>query len=140
MDLSPDNPVLVRRRLLLDTTTHRPEELGASYIPAEIAAGTHLAEPVVVPKALFLCIEDLTGKRYAHARDLWVSRLPTAEEADLLDLPTGAPVLNVIHIARADDDTLLEVSESVWPADRVMLVDDYDIDQDAAEPITPSEV
>jgi hypothetical protein len=36
-------------------------------------------------------------------------------------------VLHVIHVAYADDGTVLEVSESVWPADRVMFVDEYDI-------------
>jgi len=35
--------------------TGRPQELGASYIPASIAAGTYLEKPTVVPKALFLC-------------------------------------------------------------------------------------
>jgi len=30
-----------------------------------------------------------------------------------------------MHTARAEDGTVLEVSESVWPADRVMVIDDY---------------
>ena len=45
------------------------EEIGASYIPASIAAETYLEQPTVVPKALFLCVEDLSGPRYAHASD-----------------------------------------------------------------------
>src|SRR2546421_3068663 len=55
-------------------------------------------------------------------------------------LPAGAPVLHVLHTARAADGDVLEVSESVWPADRVMIVDDYPIEQDAEQPDAPSEV
>lgn len=140
MGLDADELVLVRRRHLYDRDTGRPEEIGASYMPAAIGAGTFLEQPDVVPKALFLCVEDLSGKRYAHAKDLWVSRLPTADEANALELASGAPVLHVVHVASAEDGTILEVSESVWPADRVVFVDDYDIAQAAHAPAHPSEI
>lgn len=114
--------------------------MGASYIPLEIAEGTLLEEPTVAPKGLFLCIEDLSGKRYTTARDHWVARLPTAEEAAALSLPIGAPVMHVIHVARAEDGAILEVSESVWPADRIMVIDEYEVEPEAVPPETPSEV
>lgn len=140
MDLGPGAEVVIRQRQLFDRDTGRPEELGASYLPIEIAAGTYLEEPTVVPKALFLCVEELTGRRYAQAHDQWIARMPTAEEAAFLELPAGAAVLQVIHTARADDGTILEVAESVWPADRILVIDDYHIEPDAEEPTTPSEV
>jgi DNA-binding GntR family transcriptional regulator len=140
MDVEPGTDVVVRRRHLYDKTTGRAEEIGASYVPLDIAGGTFLEDPTVVPKALFLCVEDLSGKTYTHARDLWVSRLPGAAEAAVLELATGAPVLHVIHVAQANDDTILEVSESVWPAERVMFVDEYDIDQTPTEYQPPSEI
>lgn len=138
--IAPGDEVVVRRRTLYDKDTGRPEELGASYLPMPIAGGTYLEKPAVVPKALFLCVEELSGKRYAHAHDQWTARMPSAEEAAALDLPTGAPVIHVVHIARADDGTPLEASESVWPAERVVVIDDYPIEQDADEPEAPSEV
>ncbi|MEV0329834.1 GntR family transcriptional regulator [Micromonospora echinospora] len=140
MDVPADTELVVRRRHLFNRETDRPEEIGASYIPVEIAGGTYLEEPKVVPKALFLCIEELSGKKYTSARDHWLSRLPTAEEAAALELPTGAPVMQVIHVARADDGTVLEVSESVWPADRIVVIDEYPIDPQPVMPETPSEV
>jgi DNA-binding GntR family transcriptional regulator len=140
MDLEAGAEVVVRRRHLYDKVTGRPEEVGASYIPVDIAGDTFLEKPTRVPKALFLCIEDLAGKRYATARDHWIARAPTAEEAAALELPTGAPVMHVIHVARAEDGTLLEVSESVWPADRIMVIDDYDVEPAAALPEVPSEI
>jgi DNA-binding GntR family transcriptional regulator len=140
MGVEPGSEVVVRRRHLYNRETGQPEEIGASYIPLEIAAGTFLEEPTVVPKGLFLCIEELSGKRYATARDHWIARLPTAEEAVALQLPMGAPVVHVIHVARAEDEAILEVSESVWPADRIMIIDEYQVAPDATEPATPSDV
>jgi GntR family transcriptional regulator len=132
--------VVVRRRHLFDKETGRPEEIGASYIPSSFAAGTYLEKPTVVPKALFLCIEDLSGKKYSFARDRWVARMATSDEAGILELPPGSPVAHVIHAAEADDGTILEISESIWPADRVMILDEYPITAEAETPAAESEV
>ena len=131
-------PIVVRRRLLRNPETSRPEELGASYIPGPFALGTYLESTEVVPKALFLCIEELSGKAYSHAEDKWLVRIAVENELDLLDLPSGTNVLHLVHVARASDGTILEISESVWPADRVVILDDYDLD----DPLSgrPSEV
>jgi GntR family transcriptional regulator len=127
--LSAGDNVVIRRRLLRDRETRRPEELGASYIPAAIAAGTYLEEPTVVPKALFLCVEELSGRRYAHAEDRWQVRPATSEESSLLDLPSAAPVIHLVHSVQDDAGETLEVSESIWPSDRVVIIDDYDVAQ-----------
>lgn len=47
--------------------------------------------------------ESAVSPHRAHAHDQWVARMPTAEEAAFLELPAGAPVLYVIHTARAED-------------------------------------
>ncbi|NUW30746.1 GntR family transcriptional regulator [Nonomuraea sp. SMC257] len=138
--LAEGTEMVIRRRTLRDRETGKPEELGASYLPMDYASGSFLEEPKVVPKALFLCMEDLSGKQYAHARDQWLVRIPTATESDLLDLATGTQVIHVIHVARADDGSLLEVSESVWPADRIVVIDEYPITQQAEQPDVPSDI
>ncbi len=140
MGVDPGAEVVIRRRHLYNKDTNQPEEIGASYLPVEVAGGTFLEEPTVVPKALFLCVEDLTGRRYTRARDQWIARMPTAEETSILELPSGAPVMHVVHTARDEDGDILEVSESIWPADRVMLIDDYPIEPEPEQPIVPSEV
>lgn len=140
MGVPPGTEVVVRRRHLFDKETGLPEEIGASYLPIDVAGGTFLEEPKVVPKALFLCVEDVTGRHYTRARDQWSARMPSAEEAAVLELPTGAAVLHVIHTARDENGDILEVSESVWPADRVLVIDDYDIEQEPEEPSAPGEV
>jgi DNA-binding GntR family transcriptional regulator len=140
MRVEPGTTVVVRRRILHDKQTNRVEELGATYLPVEVAAGTFLEEPDVVPKALFLCVEDLTGKRYTYARDRWIARSATPDEATLLELPAGAQVIHVVHAAEAEDGSVLEVSESIWPAERVAFIDEYPISQEAEDLATPSEV
>jgi GntR family transcriptional regulator len=140
MNVESGTEVVVRRRHFHDRDSGRLEEIGASYIPVQIAGGSYLEESQVVPKALFLCIEELSGRRYARARDAWVSRLPSAYESEALDLPSGAPVLHVIHVASGEDGTVLEVSESVWPADRFMLIDEYEIPTDARLPEARSDI
>ncbi|MEV0343008.1 GntR family transcriptional regulator [Nocardia sp. NPDC050713] len=122
--------VVTRRRHLFDKETGRPEEIGASYIPTSFAAGTYIEEPTVVPKALFLCIEELSGKRYAKAVDRLIARLATADELAILELANGAPVVHVVHCAKAEDGTVLEVAESIWPAERTVIVNEYPITTD----------
>ncbi|MEV0803060.1 GntR family transcriptional regulator [Kribbella sp. NPDC050281] len=140
MEIESGTEVVVRRRHLHDKTTGQLEEIGASYLPVDIAGGTFLEQPTVVPKALFLCMEDLSGQQYTHARDAWVSRLPTAGEADIFNLAPGAPVLHVTHTARAAEGNVLEISESIWPADRVMFIDEYEIPEHGQAPEARSDI
>lgn len=141
MGISEGTEVVTRRRVLYDKNTDAPEEIGASYIPVSIAGGTFLEQPKVVPKALFLCVEDFSGKRYHHARDQWIARSASPEEASILGLPSGGPVVHVIHTARAaEDGTVLEISESIWPADRIAIIDEYLIDQEPQAPANPSQI
>ena len=140
MGVSLDTQVIARHRRLSDPVTNQVKEMGASYLPLEIAEGTYLEEPVVVPKALFLCVEELSGKRYTTARDIWEPGPPSVEETAALDLPTGAWVMRVTHVARAADGTILEVSESAWPASQVQIVDEYEIPAEADQPHHQSEI
>jgi len=139
MGIEPGTELVIRRHLY-DKNTDQPEEIGASYLPIDVAGGTFLEKLAVVPKALFLCVEDLTGRRYTRARDQWIARMPTADESTILDLPTGAPVMHVIHTAHDEHGDILEVSESIWPADRIILIDDYPIEQTPEQPTAASEV
>lgn len=134
LDVSTGDEAIIRQRRLFDRGTGRLEEIGASYLPVAVAAGTYLERPGLTPKALFRCVEEITGRRYTTALDRWVARLASSEEAGEFELPSGAPVLHVIHAARDEDGEVLEVSESIWPADRVVFLDEYDIPADAEDP------
>jgi GntR family transcriptional regulator len=140
MGIAPGTPVVVRSRHLHDKTTGNLEEIGASYIPADIAANTYLEETTVVPKALFLCIEEIAGKTYSRARDTSIIRAPEGDEGENFNLAPGAALLHLIHTAWADDGAVLEVSESLWPADQVIFIDEYDVPQHAETPTSRSDI
>lgn len=140
MGVAAGTEVVVRRRHLHDAVGGELEEIGASYLPLDVAGGTYLEEPAVVPNALFLCVEELTGQSYTYGRDTWVSRGPSPEESDAFRLGVGAAVVHVVHTATSADGTVLEVSESVWPADRIMLIDEYDIPSEASQPHARSDI
>jgi DNA-binding GntR family transcriptional regulator len=130
--------MLVRRRVLYDR--EGPVEVGASWLRLDEFGGTVLEAPTVVPKALFLIAEEISGRRYAVAVDRFSARAATAEEAALLRVRPDTTVLQLIHTAMDADRTPIEVSTSVWPAARVVVVDEYEIPQEAEMPADPSEV
>jgi len=140
MGVEEGTDAVVRRRHLRDPESNELAEIGASYLPVDFAFGTYLMKEEVVPKALFLCVEDLIGKTYAQARDEWLARPATAWETELFDFAVGTPVVHVLHTARAGDGTVLEVSESVWPADRIIFVDEYEIPSEAEPPNVASSI
>lgn len=139
MQLHVGDPVIVRRRHLIDEQGGLVE-IGASYLPADFVAETYLAVPTVVPKALFRCVEEITGRTYTHARDQWTARRATVDEAEAFRMPLGSYVLHVVHTATDEGGQPLEVSESIWPADRVIFVDEYGIPAATAENDARSEV
>ena len=55
-------------------------------------------------------------------------------------LTDGSPVIHLIHNATDEDGNTLEVSESVWPSDRVIVIDNYDIAREAEDQAGMSDV
>jgi GntR family transcriptional regulator len=139
MGIEPGADVVVRRRELYDESDTL-QEIGASYLPRDFATGTYLAEPKVVPKALFRCVEEITGRRYATATDSWIARPATPDEADRFGLVLGTYLMHVTHVARDERGAVLEVSVSMWPADRITLVDEYDIPATATDANARSDI
>ena len=62
------------------------------------------------------------------------------DEAQAFGLNIGAYVLHVIHTASDDQGVVLEVSESIWPADRVTFIDEYEIPPEITVPDAKSQV
>jgi|HubBroStandDraft_6_1064221.scaffolds.fasta_scaffold2616952_2 hypothetical protein len=54
------------------------------------------------PQALFLCVEELSGRRNARASDRRQVRLATAEEVGLFAIAAGSPVIHLIHNAASE--------------------------------------
>jgi GntR family transcriptional regulator len=72
MGVRPGTEVVIRRRHLF-------------------AGDTFLEQPTVVPKALFLCVEDLAGRHYTRARDQWTARMPPQTKPRYWNSPPAQP-------------------------------------------------
>ncbi len=109
--------VVVRRRRYL--SEGRPIEYATSYIPLDVAEGTPIAETNPGPGGIYARMEDkgMTLDRYEEEI---TARMPTEQEAGLLMLPAGAPVLHLIRTAVADGRPV-EICDTVMDAAAFVL-------------------
>ena len=117
--------LLVRRHLV--RTGDAPVEVGASWFRPADTRGTSIERPDVFDRPLYQEVEDETGRRYASARDQVTARLPTREEAELLQIRPDTPVLVLLHVAYDDEHRPLEVAQAVWPGPMTALTEEYRI-------------
>jgi GntR family transcriptional regulator len=117
LGIAPGDQVIVRkRRYLVDG---QPIELATSYIPNDIAEGTPIAEVNPGPGGIYARMEDkgMTFERYDEDIS---ARLATEEEARVLGLPSGSPVLHLVRTAIADGRPV-EVCDTVMDAAAFVL-------------------
>lgn len=98
--------VLLRRRLLRHDG--RPVEVGWSYYPLELVAGTALAEPKRVRGGAPRVLAE-RGYPQLHFSDAVSARMPTADESDLLALP-NVPIIRQFRVVYSHEDRPVEVS------------------------------
>ena len=92
--------VVVRRRLrfLVDD---QPVQLVTVYYDPRLAAGSKLAQPVVIEDGVHAELRRLGVRLTRLVEDFQGARLPTADEARTLQLPAGVPVTRNIRTAYA---------------------------------------
>lgn len=125
LDLTDDSDarvVIRRRRYTLDG---KPVLLSASYLPAEIAAGTAIEQENPGPGGIYACLKEL-GHAPARFREDLRSRMPEPEEAQRLDVPPGTPVVEIVRTAYTINGQVVEVNEMT--ADASSYVFRYDFD------------
>ncbi|MET9964843.1 GntR family transcriptional regulator [Streptomyces sp. NPDC006356] len=115
--------VLVRRFLV--EADGEAVELVSSYFPADLVDGTELDSPEAMPGSPREHLEARKRIRFDHVTERVSARLPEGDEAELLDLPVGVPVLSVLVIACDASGQALQVSDVLLPADRQELEDTY---------------
>jgi GntR family transcriptional regulator len=103
---APGGRAVLRRRLLRHDG--RPVEIGWSYYPAELAAGTDLAAPRKMRGGAPRVLAEL-GYPQRYFTDAVSARMPTAEEASLLALP-DVPVIRQFRVIYSDNDRPVEAS------------------------------
>lgn len=122
LHLPEDAPVVVRsRRYLADG---RPVETAVSYIPADLADGTRIAEPDSGPGGIYARLEE-TGHVLDRFTEEVSARMPTAAERRRLELSPGTPVIVLVRTAFDVAGRAVEVCDTVKSAPAYVLEYDF---------------
>lgn len=109
------------RRYFLDDD---PIMAAVSYLPADIAAGTQIAEEDTGAGGTYARLSDLGHAPEGFTEEMRV-RMPTKEEAALLDLQRGTPVILLVRTARDASNRVVEVNEMILDSSAYVL--DYEV-------------
>jgi GntR family transcriptional regulator len=120
----PDGtPVYERRRRTVSDTG--PVDLVTTYLPVDIAVGTDLTKASRVAGGMLAHIAAKKNLRADYADELLTARRSTDEEAELLGLEAGDPVLSVVITAHQANGDPIATSVVLLPGDRHEIEDSY---------------
>lgn len=104
-----------------------PVQIVSTYLRWHEAQGTPLTQPKTGKDGIYGRLEEL-GHVMTRVKDEITARMPTPTEAAVLDLPSGVPVLEVLHTSLDQDGEPFEVSRYVHRADRTGLLYELPVD------------
>lgn len=105
LGLQTGDQVVIRDRVMGDPETGRVVQLATSYLPADLAAGTVLAEADTGPGGIYDRMEQDLGWGPLEWEGLITARAATPDEARLLGLAPGVPVLCTTRVTTATAGT-----------------------------------
>lgn len=123
----PTTPVIVRRRLFVDIDDGMPIHFRTSYLPAEVADGTALADRAVLDPPWPLAVAIYTTHHLNASATQTTARHPTDIEAAALDLRADSAVLVRDDITYDLDGNPVDFTRNVWPGDTTQLTGRYPI-------------
>lgn len=124
LELEPGATAIKRARTMIDDKSGGAIEITASYLPASFAKGTELAESKKLKGATPGALARL-GYVPRRCQEWVEARMPTATEAQTLELPPGTPVLRMLRVTWTDNNVPIEALDIVFGADRYVL--EYDL-------------
>ena len=117
----PTRPVIVRRRLLA-AADETPVQFRVSYLPAELAQSTPIAQPHPIPDAWPTALTTYLGRQVRLASSHVTARHPTPEEAAALALASDTAVLVREDLYQDRRGNPVDFTRTVWPGDATRLV------------------
>ncbi len=118
--MSLDVDALVVRRYRRYAVEGVPHQVATSYIPLDLAAGTAIETEDTGPGGTYRRLEE-SGHTIARFEEEVSSRMPDPTERELLRIPEGVPLFRVVRFAYDGGGRVLEMTESLYPSDRVVL-------------------
>jgi GntR family transcriptional regulator len=131
LELPEGSLVIVRRRLQLINDV--PAVLSASYFPLWLAKGTTMEDSRALPEGPDTAIENL-GHRFAHGLEVFHARMPSPEEARILKLGPGVPVVRMVHVDYDAKSRPLQVADDLYVADQHEFALEWDEPGEGAAP------
>ncbi|MFE3057112.1 GntR family transcriptional regulator [Nocardia sp. NPDC059239] len=123
--LEPGSPVYERSRLVRDSG--QPTHTLTSYYIPEHVAGTPLVDPAPGPAGPGggFAVLTLQGYEPDHMTETVFARMPTPDEIDTLELPSGEPVMILKRRTYTAHDLLIEFARGVHAASRFAWTYDF---------------
>jgi GntR family transcriptional regulator len=119
LEIEPGTEVVVRERVMrADGTT---VQLATSYLPADVAGGTQIEQTDTGPGGTYARLDDL-GYELSHFTEAVRARPARPDEAALLQVAAGVPVLQVIRVAYTTAGRAVEVNVMTLTAELYELV------------------
>ena len=110
------------RRRLAAAPDNTPVQFRVSYIPAELAEGTPIAQSAAINDAWPAALGAYLGTQVRLASSQVTARHPNHEEAAALALPSDAAVLVREDIYQDRRGNPVDFTRTVWPGDTTRLV------------------
>jgi DNA-binding GntR family transcriptional regulator len=117
----PSRQVIVRRRLVA-APDNTPVQFRVSYVPAELAEGTPIAQPSAISDAWPTALATYLGKQVRLASSHVTARHPNYEEATALALASDAAVLVREDLYEDRRGNPIDFTRTIWPGDTTRLV------------------
>ncbi|SDI05414.1 GntR family transcriptional regulator [Sinosporangium album] len=111
-----------RRRYSVDG---RPVQLAASFFPADLVEGSAITRPDTGPGGVYARLGDL-GYAPATFTEEVRARMPLPDEAAMIGLPAGTPVIVIRRTAYAGGGVPVELNEMVLDSAAYVLQYDFD--------------
>lgn len=122
LGMAAGDAVVIRDRRYL--ANGEPVETAVSYIPADLAQGTAIAEQDTGPGGIYARLED-AGHTLDHFVEEVGARMPTPDERRALQLSGGVPVITLVRTAYDTTGRAVEVCDTVKAAYAYVLEYDF---------------
>ena len=95
LGIEAGTPVIARQRLVTSKEIG-PIELSTAYVPVELAVGSGVSKSAPIPGGLLAHLAKQHPVDFDHATERIAARMPTADEAELLQITRRDPLLTVL--------------------------------------------